>query len=161
MVPSDEFRGVIEFSGKKPQSFFISTCVTSPADKVQELAVTPSPINLRVKDFLDFIFDFSVDLDWRQQRLDPIWNGAWVGEFKLGDMEDRVHGFHSVGELECEGMTTRLCYDCEGSKVLVGELLEGACRMEVLGFHIHFISYLEIRRNGSSGIRGSLIVLLR
>ena len=60
MVPSDEFGGVIEFSGKKPQSFFISTCVTSPANKVEELAVMPSPINFRVKDFLDFIFDFSV-----------------------------------------------------------------------------------------------------
>ena len=86
MVPSDEFGGMIEFSGKKPQSFFVGTCITSPVDKVQESAVMPSPINLRVKDFLDFIFDFSVNLDQRQQRLDPIWNGARVGEFKLGDV---------------------------------------------------------------------------
>ena len=93
MVPGDEFGGVIKFSGKKPQSFFIGTCVTSPVDKVQELAVTPSPINLRVKDFLNFIFDFSVDLNWRWWRLHPIWNGAWVGEFELGDVEDGVHDF--------------------------------------------------------------------
>ena len=86
MVPGDKFRGMIKFSGKKPQSFFVSICITSPADKVQELAVTPSPFNLRVKDFLDFIFNFSVDLDQRRQRLDPIWNGARVGEFKLGDV---------------------------------------------------------------------------
>ena len=160
MVPGDEFGGMIKFSGKKPQSFFIGTCVTSPADKIQELAVTPSPINLRVKDFLNFIFDFSVDLNWRWCRLHPIWNGAWVGEFELGDVEDGVHGFHSVGESECEGMTTGLCYNSEGSKVLVRELLGGAHRMEVLGFHIHFISYLEIRRNGSSGVCRSLIALL-
>ena len=51
----------------------------------------PSPINLRVKDFLNFIFNFSVDLDQRWQRLNSIWNGAWVGEFKLGDVEDGVH----------------------------------------------------------------------
>ena len=104
-------------------SFFISTCITSPADKVEELAVTPSPINFRVKDFLNFVFDFSINLNWRWQRLNSIRNGAWVGEFELGDMEDGVHGFHSVGELEHEGMSTRLHYDCEGSEVLVGELL--------------------------------------
>ena len=86
MVPGNEFGGMIEFSDKKPQSFFVSICITSPADKVQESAVTPSPFNLRVKDFLDFIFNFSVDLDQRRQRLDPIWNGARVGEFKLGDV---------------------------------------------------------------------------
>ena len=66
MVPSDEFGGMVKFGGKKPQSFFIGTCVTSPADKVEELAVTPSPINLRVEDFLDFLFDFSVDLNQRR-----------------------------------------------------------------------------------------------
>ena len=151
---------MIEFSGKKPQSFFISTCVTSPADEVEELAVTPSPINFRVKDFLDFIFNFSINLNRRGRRSNSVQNSAWMGEFELGDMEDGVHGFHSVGELECEGMTTGLRYDCEGSKVLVGELLGGARRMEVLGFHIHFISYLEIWWNGSSGVCGTLIVLL-
>ena len=161
VVSGDEFGGVIKLCGKEPRSFFVGTCITSPADKVQELAVTPSPINLRVKDFLNFIFNFSVNLDQRQQRLDPIWNGARVGEFELGDVEDGVHRFHSVGESECEGMTTGLCYDCEGSKVLVKELLGGARRTEVLGFHIHFISYLEIWQNGSSGVCRTLITLLR
>ena len=140
LVPGDEFGGMIEFSGKKPHSFFVGTCVTSPADKVEELAVTPSPINFRVKNFLNFVFNFSVDLNRRQWRLSSIQNGAWVGEFKLGDMEDGVHRFHSVGELEREGMSTRLRYDCEGSEVLVRELLEGACRLEVLSFHVDFIS---------------------
>ena len=63
-----------------------------------------------------------------------------MGEFKLGDMGDGVHGFHSVGESEREGMSTGLCYDCEGSEVLVGELLGGACRPEVPSFHVDFIS---------------------
>ena len=161
MVPSNKFRGVIEFSGKKPQSFFVSTCVTSPVDKVEELAVMPSPINFRVKDFLDFIFNSSIDLNQRWWRLNSIWNGAWVGEFELGDMEDGVHGFHSVGESECERMSTGLHYDCKGSKVLVGELLGGAHRPEVLSFHVNFISYLEIWQSGSPGVCGALIALLR
>ena len=41
-------------------------------------------------------------------------------------------------------MSTGLHYDCEGSEVLVGELLGGAHRLEVLSFHVDFISYLEI-----------------
>ena len=160
MVPGNEFGGVIKFSGKKPQSFFVGTCVTSPADKVEELAVTPSPINFRVKDFLNFVFDFSVDLNWRRQRLNSIWNGAWVGEFELGDMEDGVYRFHSVGESEHEGMSTGLRYDCEGSEVLVRELLGGAHRPKVLSFHIDFISYLEIWWSRSSSVCRALIALL-
>ena len=46
-----------------------------------------------------------------------------MGEFKLGDMEDRVHQLHSVGESEHEEISTRLHYDCEGSEIPVGELL--------------------------------------
>ena len=161
MVSNDGFGGVIKLRGKEPQSFFVGTCVTSPADKVEELAVMPSLINFRVKDFLDFIFDFSVNLNRRRRRLDLIRNGTWVGEFELGDVEDRVHRFHSVRESECEGVTTGLRYDCEGSEVLVGELLGGARRPEVLSFHVDFFSYLEIRRSGSSGVCGALIALLR
>ena len=131
MVPGDKFGGMIEFSDKKPQSFFVGTCVTSPADKVEEL---PSPINFKVKDFLNFIFNFSVDLNQRWQRLNSIRNGAWVGEFKLGDMDDGVHGFHSVRESEREGMSTRLHYDCVGSEALVRELLGGVHGPEVLAF---------------------------
>ena len=160
MVSGDEFRSVVKLRGKEPQSFFVSTSISSPADKVEELAVTPSPINLRVKDFLNFIFDFSIDLDQRQRRLNSIWNGAWVGEFELGDMEDGVHRFHSVGESECEGMSTRLRYDCEGSEILVSELLGGARRPKVLCFHIDFISYFEIWWSGSSGVCRALIALL-
>ena len=91
MVSSNKFRGMIKLHGKEPQCFFVSTCISSPVDKVEELAVMPSPINFRVKDLFDFIFNFSVDLNWRRQRLNSIRNGAQVGEFELGDMEDRVH----------------------------------------------------------------------
>ena len=161
MVPSNKFRGVVEFSSKEPQSFFVGTCVTSPADKVEELAVMPSPINLRVEDFLDFVFNFSVDLNWRGRRLNSVRNSAWMGEFELGDMEDGVHRSHRVGESECEGMGTRLRYDREGSEILVGELLGGACRPKVLSFYINFISYLDIWRSRSPSVCGALVALLR
>ena len=58
-------------------------------------------------------------------------------------------------------MGTGLCYDCEGSEVLVRELLGGVHRLEILSFHIDFISYLEIWQSGSSGVCGVLIALLR
>ena len=160
MVPCDKFGGMVEFSGKEPQSFFIGTCITGPADKVEELAVTPSPINLRVKDFLNFIFDFSINLNWRQQRLNSVQNSAWMGEFELGDMEDGVHRSHRVGESEGEGMGTRLHYDREGSGILVGELLGGVHRPKVLSFHIDFISYLDVWQSRSPSVHGALVVLL-
>ena len=78
----------------------------------------------------------------------------------MTDMEDRVHRFHSIRELEHEGVGTWLSYYCEGSKVLVGELLGGVHRLEVLSFHIDFISYFEIWWSGSPGICGALIALL-
>ena len=157
MVSSNEFGGVVKLHGKEPQSFFVGTGISSPADKVEELAVTPSSINLRVEDFFDFIFDLSVDLDQRWRRLNSIRNGAWVGEFELGDVEDGVHRLHSVGESEHEGVGTWLRYYCEGSKILVGELLGGACRPKVFCFHVDFITYFEIWQSGSSGICGALI----
>ena len=161
VVSNDEFGGMIKLHGKEPRSFFVGTCITSPADKIEELAVTPSPINFRVKDFLNFIFDFSVDLDRRWRRLNTIRNSVRMGEFELGDVEDRMHRLHRVAESECEGMSTRLRDDCEGSEVLVGELLGGACRPEVLSFHIDFISYLEIWWSRSLSICRALIALLR
>ena len=161
MVSGNKFGGMVKLHGKEPRSFFVGTGISIPADKVEELAVTPSPINLRVKDFLDFIFDFSIDLNWRWWRLNSIRNSAWVGEFELGHMEDGVHGFHSVRESEHEGMSPGLRYDCEGSEILVGELLGGARRPKVLCFHIDFISYFEIWWSGSSGVCGALIALLR
>ena len=120
----------------------------------------PSPINIRVQDLFNFIFDFSIDLDRRRQRLNSIWNSTWVGEFELGDVEDRMHRLHRVRELECEGMGTGLRYDCKGSKVLVGELLGGVHRPKVLSFHVDFISYFEIWQSRSSGICRTLVVLL-
>ena len=70
MVSGDEFGGVVKLCGKEPRGFLISTSISSPADQVKELAVMPSPINLRVEDFFNFVFNFSIDLDWRWQRLD-------------------------------------------------------------------------------------------
>ena len=98
MVSDNEFQHVVEFCGKEPRGFLISTGVTSPADQIEELAMMPSPMNLRVEDIFDFIFDFSIDLNRRQRRLNSIQNITWVGEFKLGDMEDGVHRLHRVRE---------------------------------------------------------------
>jgi len=62
-------------------------------------------------------------------------------------MEYGVHGLHSIEELECEGVGSRSSNDCEGSEVLVRELLRGAHRPEILGFHINFITYFEVWRS--------------
>ena len=78
MVSDDEFGSMVKLCGKEPRSFFVGTCISSPADKIEELAVMPSPINFGVEDFFDFIFDFSVNLNWRWQRLNSVRNNAWM-----------------------------------------------------------------------------------
>jgi len=62
-------------------------------------------------------------------------------------MEYRVHGLHGIRELECEGERSRFSYYFEGSEILVGELLGGVHRPEILHFHIDLITYLKIRRS--------------
>ena len=42
MVSGNEFRNMVKLHGKEPQSFLVGTHISSPADKVQELAVMPS-----------------------------------------------------------------------------------------------------------------------
>ena len=78
MVSNNKFGSMVKLRGKEPRSFLVGTCISSPADKIEELAVTPSPINFRVEDFFDFIFDFSIDLNWRQWRLNSVQNNAWM-----------------------------------------------------------------------------------
>jgi len=62
-------------------------------------------------------------------------------------MEYRVHGLHGIRESECEGERSRFSYYFEGSEILVGELLGGAHRPEILHFHIDLITYLKIRQS--------------
>jgi len=79
--------------------------------------------------------------------LDAVGNTALEGGLELRHMEYRVHRLHGVRESECEGERSRFGYDFEGSKILVGELLGGACRPEVFHFHVDLITYFKIQRS--------------
>ena len=103
-----------------------------------------SAVDLGVQDFFDFVFNFSIDFDQRWRRLDAVGNTALEGGLELRHMEYRVHGLHGVGESKREGERSRFCYYFKGSEVLVGELLRGVRRPEVLCFHIDLITYFKI-----------------
>ena len=79
--------------------------------------------------------------------MDTVGNTALEGGLELRHMEYRVHRLHGVGESECEGERSRLGYYFEGSKILVRELLGGACRPEVFHFHVNLITYFKIRQS--------------
>jgi hypothetical protein len=53
-------------------------------------------VDLGVKDGHDFIFDFTINFDWRWQRLGTIWNGVQSCGFQLGDMEDWMNCMEMV-----------------------------------------------------------------
>ena len=71
-----------------------------------------------------------------------------------------MYGAHSVWEFKGNRMSTRKGNDRERTKVLFGEFLRGSCGAEVLGFDIDLISDLEGRSWKTSGICGTLIMLL-
>ena len=62
----EEVRGVSELLSGEPGGFFISTFITSPADKVREFALAVF-VDLGVEDFTDFILKFALDLDRRRR----------------------------------------------------------------------------------------------
>lgn len=74
-------------------------------------------------------------------------------------MEHRVDGLHGIRESECEGVGSRAHNDLEWSKVLVGQFLEGAHGVEVLGLHEGYISDFEVRWSRASSVSRSLITL--
>ena len=59
-------RSISKLRGGEPGGFFISTFITSPADKVKEFALAVF-VDLGVEDFTDFILKFALDLDRRRR----------------------------------------------------------------------------------------------
>ena len=47
------------------------------APKVIRASEKGKEVELGVKDFGDLVFRFAVNVDWRQRRLDAVWNGIW------------------------------------------------------------------------------------
>ena len=86
---------------------------------VKQLAF-PTFVNLGVKDFCDFIFRFSANLDQRRRRLNVVWNGVRSGRLEHGNMKYRVNSAHSVGESESKGMRARLSENGVWAEVLLG-----------------------------------------
>ena len=66
---------MFEFCGGDPQGFFFSSFVSSPFDKVLQLAFVLS-VELGVKDFGDLVFGFTIDVDQRWRWLDAVRDGV-------------------------------------------------------------------------------------
>ena len=67
---------MFEFCGGDPQGFFFGSFVSSPLDKVLQLAFV-SLVELGVEDFRDLVFGFAIDIDWRWGWLDVVGDGVW------------------------------------------------------------------------------------
>ena len=105
---------MFKFCGRKPGKFFIGIFIAEPADKVEEFAGTTA-VDLGIGYFSDLILQFSLNVDWRRQRLNTVWNFVRSCGFKHRDMKDRVNTTESVREMECIGMRPSLSKDLEGA----------------------------------------------
>lgn len=65
----NEFLCMIKLCGWYPRSFFVSSFVTCPSYIVQKFAMS-MVVNFRVKNFGDFIFEFSLNFNQ--------WWGCWI-----------------------------------------------------------------------------------
>jgi hypothetical protein len=74
-------------------------------------------INLGVKDFGNFKFQFSINFDRRRRRLDTVRNGVWSCDFELGNMEDRMYSTHGVQKMEGEGLATNFGDDHKRTQI--------------------------------------------
>lgn len=74
-------------------------------------------VNLGVKDFRNFKFQFSVDFNRRRRRLDMVRNGVRSCNFELGHMEDRMYSTHGVRKTEGEGLTTDFGDDLKRTQI--------------------------------------------
>ena len=114
MKISDDFGGLSELRGQKQGDLFICTFVSSQLNKVQQLAFV-SFIYLRVKDFRDLVFRFSLENDWRFRGWSSIGKFIRGRGFQHGDMKNRVNIPHRVGEVEHEGDGADLGYNLKGA----------------------------------------------
>ena len=61
-------------------------------------------INLGVENFSNFIFEFTLNFDWRRRRLSAVWDFVGDCRFKHRDMKDWMNTMDGVREMEGEGM---------------------------------------------------------
>jgi hypothetical protein len=91
---------VTEFGGQEPFSLILGPFIPEPPYKVEQLAVAPLAVDLRVEDLGDFVLGFAVDYNRRGWWLYSVRDCIRDVRFELGDMKDRMHGPHGVGESE-------------------------------------------------------------
>ena len=84
---------------------FCSQCLRSQLSilTLQQGALSATTIQLRVKDFGNFVFGFAINFDWGRRQLDAIWDDIGGRELKLRDVEDRVDCAHRVGKMDGKG----------------------------------------------------------
>ena len=69
----------------------------------------PAFVDLRVKDFSNFVLKFTLNIDWRGQRFYMVWNFVQNCEFQHGNMEHGVNTMDGVQKTECIGARSSFC----------------------------------------------------
>ena len=106
-----------------PSEFIISAFITIPVNIVAEGTMAIAVIDLRVKDFCNFINFFAIDFDWRRCLLDTTRNGVGDCWLQLRNMENGMNVTEISWEFEFIGKRTWVQYDAEGSEILFRKFL--------------------------------------
>jgi hypothetical protein len=123
-----------EFGRKDPLCFFISTFITSPADKVYQVAGSMTPVSLGIKNFGDLVLGFTVNFNWLRRGLGPLQNGVWDRRLDHRDMEDQVDCTHAVRKSQSVRPEAHLGDSLKGTEIFLSQFLQGRSGPEELCF---------------------------
>ena len=94
-----------EVGGSSPLIFFVSTFITHPAYVVEQLASRPAlEVIFQVQNFVDFVFNITVDFNRFGRRQLSIRESVWNGRLDLQDVEDGVNESEFMRESEMNGV---------------------------------------------------------
>ena len=100
MKLGDYLRGVTKLGSQYPRCLFVSTLVARPSDKIEEVAQSPTAVNLGVEYFSDLILGLAINDNWHGWGFDMVQNHIQDARFQHGDMETRMDCLHAVRQMQ-------------------------------------------------------------
>ena len=100
MKLSYDLGGITKFGSQYPRCLFVGTLVARPSDKIEEIAWSPTAVDLGVKYFGDFVLGLAINDNRHWWRFNVVWNCVWDAQFQHGDMEDWMDHLHAVRQMQ-------------------------------------------------------------
>ena len=100
MELGDYLGGITKLGSQYPRCLLVGTLIARPSDKIEEVARSPTAVDLGVKYFGDLVLRFAIDDNQRRWGFDMVQNHIQDARFQHGDMENRMDHSHAVRQTQ-------------------------------------------------------------